>query len=27
MYTTGPCKIEMKGNRVNVDLDVAKRLS
>jgi hypothetical protein len=26
MYTTGPYKIEMKGNLVKVDLDVAKRL-
>jgi hypothetical protein len=25
MYTTGPYKIEMKGNRVKVDLNVAKR--
>jgi hypothetical protein len=26
MYTTGPYKIEMQGNLVKVDLDVAKRL-
>jgi len=25
MYTTGPYKLEMKGNRVKVDLNVAKR--
>ncbi len=25
MYTTGPYKIEMKGNRVKVDVNVAKR--
>jgi hypothetical protein len=25
MYTTGPYKIEMKGNRVKVDITVAKR--
>jgi hypothetical protein len=25
MYTTGPYKIEMKGNRVKVDITVAKK--
>ncbi len=25
MYTTGPYKLEMKGNRVKVDVTAAKR--